>query len=224
MSKFDSGRNRRIPKAIAVSFASLAFGLMASAWAAETPIPTPENISIKSITAGGSGCPQGSYTVLVTSSVPGGPADFFEVVYDKFSIEKGPGLSLSDSRKFCTLLVDMVIPQGFRFSLVDVHYEGFASIPAGSAGSMKVEYFFPHFSERSSTSKSLPGPFYGDYNRDDSLSLFTAVYSPCGRDIPLNLKTSINLLGPANDRAFMTVDQNTGILTQKFALQWATCD
>ncbi len=198
--------------------------LVVGAAMAQPALPKPEDIIIKNVTAGGPGCPQGSYSVLLTSSVPGGPADFFEVVFDSFSVEKGPSVLASEGRKHCTVVAELFVPQGFRFAIADVHYEGYASIPKGSTGIMKTEYFFPFFSNRVSATKNIPGEFTGDYSRDDTLSLFPAVWSPCGKNIPLNMKSTLELRGPATDRAFMTVDQQTGILTQKWALQWATCE
>lgn len=185
--------------------------------------PKPEDIKILDVIAGGPGCPQGTYSVLISSSVPGGPADLFEIIYDGFEVQKGPNVPFSEGRKFCNVAVDLLIPNGFRFSLASVHYEGYASIPYRSAGQLKTEYFFPFFSNRVSTAKTLNGPFDGDYRKEDTLALLSAVFSPCGQKIPLNMKTTLQLDGPRRDAAYMTVDLQTGLLTQVWALQWQTC-
>ncbi len=188
------------------------------------PLPTVSDVLLKNVSGGGSGCPPGSYSVLVTSSIPGGPADFFEVVYDKLSVEKGPGLPSSSSRRACTLALDLVVPKGFRFALVDVHYEGFADIPAGESGILKTEYHFPNLTETSSAVRTLPGSFRGDYAHDDTVSSFTRKSSPCKQNIPIKIRSSLELEGPQDSSALMTIDQQTGLMTQRLAIQWEGCN
>jgi hypothetical protein len=155
--------------------------------------------------------------------MPGGPADFFEVIFDAFQVQKGPGVSVRSLRKDCTIAADLFIPNGYRFTLTQVHYEGYANIPRSSTGILKTEYFFPFFSNRVGTSKVLTGPFIGDYSKEDTLGLLSTVWSPCGATIPLNMKSTLELRGPLADPALMTVDLATGKLTQVWAIQWATC-
>ena len=213
-----------------LSIASAAFALFATSNAVAGPAGggkcapnhNGKKVCFLDIAAGGPGCPQGSYSTLLTATKPGGPIDFFEVIYDDFSVEKYEGSRAKEARKHCTVAVDMFIPQGWQFSLVDVHYEGFADIQRGSMGTLNTSYFFPQHSNRVSTSKRLRGPFVGDYNKEDTIGIFSKVWSPCGLKIPLNMKSTLHVRGRGD--AFMTVDQQTGKLTQKWGFSWRKCN
>ena len=121
--------------------------------------PSPDQVEITDLAVGGPGCPQGTTDFLITSTTPGGPADFFEVVFDSFLVEKGPGVSRTQKRKHCTIAAQVHFPQGYSFSLMEVHYEGWAELPIGSRGILKSEYFFPFYSNRVSIRKDLQAPF-----------------------------------------------------------------
>jgi len=185
--------------------------------------PRPGDVFIRNVRVGGPGCPQGTTSVLVTSTVPGGPADLFEVIYDNFEVSQGPHIALAEARKFCNIVVDLYFPQGYRFTLTQVHFEGYADLARGATGKLETEYFFPFFSNRVSTSKVIRGPYKKDYERNDTLGLFSRIWSPCGLTVPLNAKTTMTVDGPRSDESRMTVDLTTGKLYQIWAIQWESC-
>ena len=185
--------------------------------------PSPDEIEILDLMVRGSGCPAGTTGVMFTSTTPGGPADFFEVIFDEFAVEKGPGVGLTEKRKFCSIVLSLSFPQGFTFSMADVHFEGYAEIGEDSVGELKTEYYFPFHSEKEIRSKTLNGPFEDDFSQQDTTSIFNPVWAPCGFRVPLNVKTTLNLKGPRTDPALMTVDQATGMLKQLFHIKWREC-
>lgn len=206
--------------------ALLAASLLAPAVARAQFIPGPscDQISIRNIVAMGDGCPAGTASTLITSTRPGClNADFLEVVFSQFKVEKGPMIPLSESRKQCTVIIDLLIPQGFRYTLFDVHYEGFGNIPRGSSGSLRSEYFFPFIPGRPTSTKTLSGPFFGDFTKDNTLGILSLVWSPCGQLYPLNVKSDLRLAGPSNAAAVMTVDTLTGRVRQRWGLRWQRC-
>ena len=186
--------------------------------------PDEDQISIRDVMVRGSGCPGGTAGVMFTSTIPGGPVDFLEVIFDEFWVEKGPGIPRGEKRKFCTIALNLKFPEGFSFAMADVHFEGFAEIPEDSTGSLKTEYYFPHFTDKVGTTKKIDGPFEDDFDKSDTAGVFSQAWSPCGFNVPLNIKTTLQLSGPTSDPAIMTVDQATGLLTQLFHIKWKECD
>ena len=187
------------------------------------PFPTPEDITIKKVVAGGSGCPKDTTSVRVTATEEGGPADFFEINYSAYQAAAGKNIAKSNKRKFCTVAVQLYVPQGFRFALTRVHYEGYALVPKGGEASLTTSYHFPFFSDRVETTRTVTGPFDDSYKAKDTLGLLTGVWSACGSQIPLNVKSVLKVSAPDDKYAAITVDQMTGKMKQKWAIQWQKC-
>lgn len=186
--------------------------------------PGPGEVEIKDVTVNGSGCPIGTASVLVTNSRPGGPADYFQVTYDNFIVERGDDLAPKDSRKFCNLALDVKFPQGWAFTIFKMEMDGYAEIARGARGEVKTEYFFPHVSRKKRHRKRVKGPFEGDYTQMDDIGIFSSITSRCGVTIPLNLKTTMKLSGSRKRYSTMTVDVQSGLFVQKFGLRWKRCD
>lgn len=186
--------------------------------------PGPGEVEIKDVTVNGSGCPIGTASVLVTNSRPGGPADYFQVTYDNFIVERGDELAPKDSRKFCNLALDVKFPQGWAFTIFKMEMDGYAEIARGARGEVKTEYFFPHVSRKKRHRKRVKGPFEGDYTQMDDIGIFSSITSRCGVTIPLNLKTTMKLSGSRRRYSTMTVDVQSGLFVQKFGLRWKRCD
>ena len=180
--------------------------------------PRVEEIGILSVQANGSGCPVGSTTELIVDTEGDGTADFFQVTFSDFYVEK-PGIP----SKNCLVEVLLDIPQGWRFSMAQVHYEGYAEISRIHRGRISTSYEFPFFSNRVTTRKVLGAGFNGEYKKQDTLGLFTAVYSRCGVRAPLNMNTRISLSGPNRSYSFLGLERQTGLLTQIWAIQWKRC-
>lgn len=205
--------------------ASVISGLFAVAaipnlWAA----PTPSQIAIKNVTVSGTGCPAFVDTPYWTATRPGGPADYFEVLFNDFVVSKGNNIPIGESRKQCTISVDVNIPQGFSFSLINVAWEGYGDIPAGYLGMQTASYQFPQFSNRAVARTRRTGPFVGNWYRDDQIAVRASVWSPCGLEVPFHIKADMQLRGfNANRQALMTTDQVTGVIRQIWGVRWRRC-
>lgn len=197
--------------------------LVAAAPLALADAPHPGEVEIKDVTVNGSGCPLGTATVILTNSKPGGPADYFQVTYDEFIVERGDDLAPRDSRKFCNLALDVKFPQGWAFTIFKMEMDGYAEIGRGAKGEVKTEYFFPHVSRKKRHRKRVKGPFEGDYKQMDDIGVFSSITSRCGVTIPLNLKTTLKLSGSRRNYSTMTVDVQSGLFIQKFGIRWKRC-
>lgn len=184
-------------------------------------VPNINEIQIKSLQANGNGCPVGSTTKLLVDTDGSGSADFFQVTFSAFTVNK-PGVSA----KNCIVEAVIGIPQGWSYSLIDVQYSGYADIASNHIGRIQTTYNFPFFSNSVTTYKDLNGTFVGDYAKTDTLGLLAAVWSPCGKTAALNMNTRISLRqkpSTTGGESFMDVERQSGLLTQVFSLQWKKC-
>jgi|SRR3569833_1155409 len=92
---------------------ALFFGL-AAAVPLETlvpPIPAdaPSDVRIINITAIGSGCPAGHSYVNVDAT-----RTIFDVAFDQYIVNAGPGTGNSDSRKNCRVSINLAFSSGWQ--------------------------------------------------------------------------------------------------------------
>lgn len=187
-----------------------------AATAAAQKGPSKHEVGIDDVIVNGSGCPIGSAAAIFTNSVPGGPADYFQVTYDQFIVEK-PG----KSRKFCNVLLNIKYPSGWSYSVNDVETDGYAEIQKGVKATMKMSYRYRNTNRGTSKQRVQKGYWEGDYKFSDRFA--HPVYSECGKVYPINLKTEIKLSGKGHGDSIMTVDQQSGLLTQYYSIRWKRC-
>lgn len=75
----------------------------------ETVAPDPSTVHIVGISAIGSGCPAGHAFATVDST-----GTIFDVAFDQYLVEVGPGLTASDARKNCRVSLNIEFPQGLQ--------------------------------------------------------------------------------------------------------------
>jgi len=196
------------------------------AFAHATTPPNTSQVQIRNVQVNGDGCKPGTASVIVTSTDPNNPvADFLEILYSEFQVTRGKGVNAAESRKQCTIVVDLFIPSGLSFTLIDVEWDGFADLPKGYTGLQTSSYKFPFFSNTARAQSKVKGPFNGNYGRQDTLATLAQIWSPCGRTIPLNIQAQVQLTGAlTNDQATMSIDTTIGKVTQKWGFQWQTCN
>lgn len=187
-----------------------------AATAAAQKGPSKHEVGIEDVIVNGSGCPIGSVGVTATNSTHGGPVDYFQVTFDEFIVEK-PG----KARKFCNVLLNIKYPSGWSYSVNDVLTDGYANIADGVRGTIKISYRYRNTNRGRSKTRKQDGPFDDDYEFKDRFQ--HPVYSECGKVYPINLKTEIKLTGKGHEPSEMTVDRQSGLLTQYYAIRWKRC-
>ncbi len=118
-----------------------------------------EPIRIRGVHYGGTGCPGNSVDTYVSPD-----ASAMTLIFDQYVAEVGPGISASASRKFCNLVVDMVVPSGWQFSVFQVDYRGFADLKSATTGYMNSSYYFSGSDARTNTRTTtarFSGPIAG---------------------------------------------------------------
>lgn len=196
---------------------TMGFGSMASAEA-----PPASEVYVNSITAGGSGCPQDSYAVNLSED-----RQAFTLIFDEYIAETYEGASLRDTRKTCQVNLDLHVPQGWSYTLFDVQTRGYADLEKGVVGTQKSSYYFQGMRRGPSFKTVLRGPYSDDYLAEDKLAVRALVWSKCGTNRALNIKTEVRVK-PRGRRyksaeGLMTVDSIDGEFIQKYGIMWRRC-
>ncbi|OQW49226.1 MAG: hypothetical protein A4S09_03930 [Proteobacteria bacterium SG_bin7] len=191
-------------------FLAITMSLSATAALADT-------ISVGHPQYGGSGCPVGSVSAVLS---PGQEA--LSVIFDQYIAEAGISSNKTLDRKSCNVAIPVHIPQGLSVGIFKVDYRGFANVPAGALGQFNVEYFFA-----GARGPSVRTPFRNtqqDYLITHNLQTQAIVWTPCGADTNLRINSSIlaqtNRYGEDTMMTVDTVDVTSGLL---FHLQWRSC-
>jgi hypothetical protein len=182
--------------------------------------PNPNEVTIRNITYGGTGCPSNTVAASVSPD-----AKAFTLFFDQFVAQGGPGTTARDSYKVCNLSIDLRFPTGWTYSLVGVDYRGFAQLDPGVTGQQRSEYWIQGVSGRSIPLRSdIFGPYANDYRYSDRLGLTSVVWAPCGMTRALNVKASVAVVGANSRRSgLMTVDSIDGEVKHVYGIQWRRC-
>jgi hypothetical protein len=171
---------------------------------------------------GGSGCPGG--TVSTTLS-PDRKA--ISLIFDQYIVEAGGATGRRIDRKNCQIAVPIHIPQGLSFSIIQMDYRGFNSLPYGAYSQINIEYFLAFPGAPASGpkySKRWSGVLNDDYLISNALGLFATVWSPCGGD--LNLRTATSMMVSTNntyEQSLATLDSIDIKAGIRYLLQWRQC-
>ncbi|KAL2267962.1 hypothetical protein VTJ83DRAFT_5239 [Remersonia thermophila] len=176
--------------------------------------PKPGDIKILNVSAIGSGCPAGHAYVNVDAT-----GTIFDVAFDQYIVEAGPGTSVADSRKNCRISINLQFPQGYQFSIIETRFQGYASLAAGQTGTCRAGYTFAgDNSQEVVFQKNLASPYEDNYNLLAGVGIES--FSPCGRTTAiLNVNSEIRIT-PINtpSRGVMTVSA-----PQTVKLAWRQC-
>jgi hypothetical protein len=181
--------------------------------------PNPREVYINNIVHGGTGCPQDTVAGDISED---GKA--FTLLFDAFAAEAGPRIARSENRKFCQLTVNLHVPQGWSYTLIDVSYKGFASLDRGTQGVQSSTYYFQGaMGSRATLTSTLRGQMSDDYQIRDTVPLEALVWSPCGVNRALNIKASVQAKATGTKQALMTIDSIDGELTHIYRFSWRRC-
>ncbi|KUJ19422.1 uncharacterized protein LY89DRAFT_642471 [Mollisia scopiformis] len=199
---------------------TLALAVAALAAPAPTsPAPPAGQVSIKSITYGGTGCPQGSVGSFISDD-----KQTFTLIFDNYVASIGPGVAVTENRKNCQINLDLSYPSGFQYSVFNTVYRGYVGIDAGVTARQQSTFYFSGQSAQCSTGTNFSGPKSGDYSVTDSLPLTSVVWSPCGASTALNINSQVRLASTSTSGTGQITDDSVdGKITFVVGVQWQTC-
>lgn len=188
----------------------------------EYTAPPDGVVKINKIIYGGSGCPQNS----VSSSIADNGLNF-GVSFDNYIAGIGNGFTRHDKRKNCELRVELTVPSGYSYTIVDVNYRGYADLDYGINGTFKTRYHFQGETDLAELTRSVRGSIDHDFIVSDSLDFESFVWSECGTTAPVVLTTQHNLKKTHNASSYaegvIGMDSVESKLTHQYGLKWKHC-
>ena len=167
---------------------------------------------------GGSGCPQGTASVTMSPD-----NSQLSILFDSYTVATGGGLPRVD-RKSCNLSIPVRVPNGYSYSIIQVDYRGFNSLPRQARSQLSVEYFFAG-SRGVRTAKNFMGPLTDNYQTTDRLGAEALVWSPCGAETIMRVNTSMTQFGsPRGEDALSTVDSADISSVLIYHIQFRRCN
>ncbi|MEV6346253.1 DUF4360 domain-containing protein [Actinoplanes sp. NPDC051851] len=201
------------------SLGSSLTGAPATGWRA-TPPPRQE-MTIKVVTANGSGCPGKSAIIDVA---PDNRA--FTVSYSEFTAQVGPQAKPTDYRKNCQLMLNVLVPSGFTYAIAGADYRGFGHLEEGAYGSQTAFYYFQGWPQTGKSRTDFNGWFDDDWQHSDKIEIGALNYLPCGSLRNLNVNTELRVNAGTSDRkstSFLTMDSSDGSLETTYHVAWQKC-
>ncbi len=196
-------------------------GIASSGFARDPDEPLPsdlKDVKINGISYGGTGCKQGSVGQLLASD-----KQSFTLLFDDYVAEIGPGVSRRESRKFCQVSINLYVPQGYSYTVGSFDYRGWADLGRRVSATQTSKYYFDNARE-GSFHTTLRGEYNDDFLLSDDIGLDAVVWSKCGENRLLNIKTELSL--DSSDRSAAGViglDSLDGKIEQKFGFKWKRC-
>ncbi|KAH6664924.1 hypothetical protein B0J14DRAFT_630365 [Halenospora varia] len=204
-------------KIFTLALAATAYALPAGNAAVVSP--DPSQVSIKGITYGGSGCPQGSLGSFISAD-----RQTFTLIFDQYVASIGPGVAIAQNRKNCQLNLDLRYPGGFQYSIFSTVYRGYVSLDAGVNGLQSSTFYFSGEPGQTTTSTTFKGPIDGNYEAVDNVDLTSTVWSPCGASAALNINSQVRLTANSSTvSGLITDDSIDGKITFVVGVQWQKC-
>lgn len=182
--------------------------------AESTPAPLFLPVEIVDAAYGGSGCPQGTASVILAGNA-------VAILFDEYVVATSYGDSMD--RKSCNYAIALRVLPGYTVSLTAIDYRGFADIPWGGSGRLYAEYFWAGQSGPVHT-RAFPGGYLGDWIEIDFVS--AGVWSACGGEVIARNNTSIFVRksSPTSaqdaELAVDSLDMEAGII---YFFDWDAC-
>ncbi|KAF2185469.1 hypothetical protein K469DRAFT_726653 [Zopfia rhizophila CBS 207.26] len=205
--------------------ALLALSVLAAAAPAPVPEPMPQDkpsgheVEITAVTYGGTGCPDKTVQGILSDD-----RTTITLSFDTYTVQSGPSIPATERRKFCQLQLKLRYPSGFQYSVFGADYRGYASLEKGVQGIAQSTYYFSGQQQQNTLPTNFTGPVEGNYLKHDEIDAGSAIWSPCGEQGMLNIKSEVRIVPlSATGLNLLTVDTVDAKFTQKYFVQWQKC-
>ncbi|KAF2199496.1 hypothetical protein GQ43DRAFT_464785 [Delitschia confertaspora ATCC 74209] len=198
----------------------LAFSALAMAAPTPQAVPSGHEVEIEAVTYGGTGCPDKTVQGLLSDD-----RTTITLSFDQYTVQSGPNIPATERRKFCQLQLKLKYPSGFQYSIFGADWRGYASLEKGVQGVAQSTYYFSGEQTQTTLPTNFTGPIDGNYLKHDEVPLGTTVWSPCGKQGMLNIKSEVRIVPLASTGLnLLTVDTVDAKFEQKYFMQWQKCD
>lgn len=173
--------------------------------AAAAPAADPV-VTLRILSANGSGCPTGS---SVAATVPSQEA--FTISYSQFKV-------LGGDYKNCLVTIQVTAPKGWTYAVYSVDNRGFGLLDGGARARIQNNSWFTGFSWTLTADSTVNGP-YDDFWQTTNLG--PLLFAPCNRSVNLNNNTTVRVAGPTtSSMELFASDVRSSIV---YHLQWRRC-
>ncbi|MDC3952418.1 DUF4360 domain-containing protein [Polyangium jinanense] len=202
------------------TLARVLFGLGLSALfapaVAEAEVP-PE-VSLRSVTALGTGCPLGSVRAIVAND-----GQHIALADGALSASAGPGVPPSEQRVFCQVILDLDHTPGYSYAVTNEYgFRGHAELDAGVTATLDVERYFTGELGENPIQTTLRGPFADRFVVREPQGA-VGPFSPCGAQRPLNIRTAVNVSTLGNPSGSGRIRLTPAWGVQILRLHWRRC-
>ncbi|PGH19826.1 hypothetical protein AJ80_03743 [Polytolypa hystricis UAMH7299] len=180
--------------------------------------PDPDQVQIVGLTYGGTGCPSGSVSHVLSDD-----RSVMTLIFDQYVAAFGPDYPVAEARKNCQLNINLRYPGGFQYSVFSADYRGYAYLEEGVSGTQKSTYYFSGQPVQTSTETNWTGPYDADYFIHDEAPSTSTVWSPCGGNGLLNINSQLRLSGDRTKAGLLTNDSIDGSFVQVVHVRWQEC-
>ncbi|MDQ1289615.1 MAG: hypothetical protein QG622_3181 [Actinomycetota bacterium] len=173
-------------------------GLTASLFSAPFVAPAaaddtaPTRVEVKTVL--GSGCPDGSANVRMTS------ANRFVISFSDFAAWTGAGESETNTRKNCQVALEVDAPEGATYSINRTTYRGFTYLSSAGSATASAQYYCQGSSDtKTATIKAFTGPTRAEWTSSATSGASASVR--CQPNRLLNVNTELRV-SPSPTDAF----------------------
>ncbi|KAH6838615.1 hypothetical protein B0I37DRAFT_241678 [Chaetomium sp. MPI-CAGE-AT-0009] len=186
-------------------------------------LPRLDDVTITSISAQGSGCPQGTMSTSFSSD-----QTVITFGFDEFHPYIGPGISPAFKTQTCNITLTLSHPLGYSFEILDAVYHGLARLDANLTGVIQSSYKITGDESGDGafqTQANIAGELIGVYTRTDTIPEGSRFASPCGRDANgLQIVTRAAISSRSSSNSGGLDDEPPFSLTvQQIHLGWSAC-
>ena len=187
-------------------------------WAQEAPDPD-EVYFFDKVTYGGNGCPQDSVGQALSEG-----KEVLTLFFDAYSANVGPDTAPSVTTN-CNISLPIHIPHGWRYTLVDVGYEGYMYLDANVQARQTSEYSFQG-QDGPRVSSTWWGPREEFWDISDRVGISSFEWSPCGEQRNLNIKTYVQVNNRRNRNGYGSIsnDEIEAQVVQSYGIRWERCN
>ena len=181
--------------------------------------PNPHEVTIRNLTALGSGCPAGTVASLLSEDQRA-----FTLFFSDFAASAGPYEPITNQYKTCNIQLDLDHPHSWQYAIIGVDYRGYAALDRNVTASLRTQYWLQgSFNRPIQFRRDLSGPHADEFLAGDQIAESQLVYSPCSVKRALNLKASIAVRSTGRGAGLVTVDSIDGELKHTYRIRWRRC-
>jgi hypothetical protein len=126
------------------------------------------------------------------------------VNFSEMVAEKGQGISLTQSRKTCSLTLDLKLPKGLSYALAAYTAVGYDDLADKDTRNFTITNFFQGDGETASSSSESTGPLSKSFRTRHWNSSSELLWSPCGESRAQTITAALRVAN-GGDRASESV-------------------